>query len=131
MSIANHWTDEKVERVVGRILQVGVLASALVVLTGGVLYLVEHVGMPASHHQFHGEPEELRTLHGIAGAAARLDSRGLIQFGVLLLILTPIVRVAFTVLVFVVQRDYVFVAVTLLVLGILLFSLLGARLLPG
>ena len=67
----------------------------------------------------------------IAREAARFGGRGLIQFGLLLLILTPISRVAFTVLVFLVQRDYAFVAITLTVLGLLLFSLLGAQWLPG
>ena len=55
----------------------------------------------------------------------------MIQFGLVLLIFTPICRVALTAAIFLVQRDYVFLAIALFVLGVLLFGLLGARLLPG
>ena len=61
---------------------------------------------------FAARPKRLRNLLEIGHEAVRLDSRGMIQFGILLLILTPVARVAFTALVFLVQRDYVFVAVT-------------------
>ncbi len=57
--------------------------------------------------------------------AVELHPRAVMQLGVLLLILTPVVRVAFTVLVFLAQRDVKFVAVTVFVLAVLLLSLLG------
>lgn len=57
-----------------------------------------------------------------------LHSRGIIQFGVLLLIATPIIRVTFSVLAFARQRDRVYVVVTLIVLVVLLYSLTGGGL---
>jgi uncharacterized membrane protein len=125
------FTDRQAEQLVGRILQIGVLVSALVVSAGGVLYLVENARKPAGHQEFRGEPPGLCNLGEIPGEAFHLHARGVIQFGILLLILTPMARVAFTALVFVAQRDYTFVAITMFVLAVLLFSLLGARLLPG
>jgi uncharacterized membrane protein len=124
-------TDRQAEQLVGRILQIGVLLSALVVLAGGLLYLSQNAQKTAGHHRFHVESERLRNVPEIGRDAVRLDSRAVMQLGVLLLILTPVARVAFTVLVFLVERDYTFVAVTLFVLAMLLFSLLGARFLPG
>jgi uncharacterized membrane protein len=53
-----------------------------------------------------------------------LDSRGIIQLGLLLLVLTPVVRVAFSVAAFAIQRDRLYVSVTLIVLGVLLYNLL-------
>ena len=126
-----NWTDQQAEQLVGRILQIGVIVSALVVLTGGVLFVAQNAYEPAGHHEFRGEPEPLRNLLEIPREAARLNARGIIQFGILLLILTPVARVAFTALVFLARRDYVFVAVTTFVLVLLLFSLLGPGLLPG
>ncbi len=125
------FTDRQAEQFVGRILQIGVIASALVVSAGGVLYLTERAGEPAGHQEFRGEPPGLCNLWEIPGEAFHLHARGVIQFGILLLILTPMARVAFTTLVFFAQRDYTFVAITMFVLAVLLFSLLGARLLPG
>jgi uncharacterized membrane protein len=74
---------------------------------------------------FQGEPEELRTVPGIIHEALALHGRGLIQFGLLILIATPIARVAFSVVAFLYQRDWIYVAVTVVVLGLLVYSLLG------
>ena len=57
--------------------------------------------------------------------ASSFSGRGIIQFGLLLLIATPVMRVAFTVISFMIQRDRVYVGVTLIVLAVLLFSLTG------
>ena len=46
----------------------------------------------------------------------------------ILLILTPVARVAFSVYAFGLQRDWVYVVITLIVLGVLVFSLAGGRL---
>ncbi len=124
-------TDRQAEQLVGRILQIGVLLSALVVSAGGILYLTQNAGKPAGHHEFHREPERLRNPVEVVQEAMELHPRAVMQLGVLLLILTPVVRVAFTVLVFLAQRDVKFVAVTVFVLAVLLLSLLGARWLPG
>ena len=48
-----------------------------------------------------------------------------ISLGLLLLIATPIMRVAASVLLFLAQRDYRYVAITLFVLAVLLISLRG------
>jgi uncharacterized membrane protein len=124
------WTDEQVEQLVGRLLQVGVTISAVVVLAGGILYLVEHGRSPADHRVFRSEPTDLRSLWGIGADAGDLRSRGLIQLGLVLLIATPVARVALTVFAFLRQRDFIFVGVTLLVLTILLYSLFSGYLQP-
>ncbi len=101
------------------------------VAAGAILYLTQNAGKPAGHHEFHREPERLRNPVEVVQEAMELHPRAVMQLGVLLLILTPVVRVAFTVLVFLAQRDVKFVAVTVFVLAVLLLSLLGARWLPG
>jgi hypothetical protein len=58
----------------------------------------------------------------------RLGGRGLTQFGLLLLIATPVARVAFSVAGFFRERDYVYVGLTLVVLAVLLHSLFCAEL---
>ena len=61
-------------------------------------------------------------------SALSLSSGGIIQAGLLLLIATPVARVVFSVFAFALQRDRTYVFVTLIVLGILLYSLMGGRL---
>jgi uncharacterized membrane protein len=120
-------TDHAVEQFVGRLLQIGVGLSALVVLAGGVLLLARHGGELSSFSEFHGEPEAIRTLYGIVQGVLALDSRSIIQFGLLMLIVTPILRVAFTWVAFVVQRDRVYIVITTIVLVLLLYGLLSGR----
>jgi uncharacterized membrane protein len=122
------WTDQQVEQIIGNLLRYGVLTAALVTLAGGVLYLVQHGGETADHRLFKGEPADLRSLSGIVADAVRFRSRGLIQFGLLLLIATPVARVIFSVFAFLRQRDYLYVVVTLVVLTVLLLSLFSPEL---
>jgi uncharacterized membrane protein len=113
----------RMERMISLLLRVGVVAASALVLAGGLHYLHQYGGGVPHYGVFQGEPASLRTLGGILGAAAHLDSRALIQFGLLLLILTPVARVVFSVAAFALQRDRLYVCVTLLVLAVLLYNL--------
>lgn len=118
------WTDHQTEMVIGDLLRVGVFASAFVVLIGGMLYLFQFGALPPHHQIFKGEPKDLRSLPGIVREAFSGNSRGIIQFGLLLLIATPVVRVIFSVYAFAHERDRLYVGMTLLVLAILSYSLI-------
>lgn len=120
-------SKRRLDEIVGLLLRTGVLIAAFFVLTGGVLYLMRRNGPIPNYHVFHGEPEELRSVSGVVHAALALRGEGLIQFGLLILIATPIARVAFSLFAFLYQKDWVYVAVTLVVLGLLLYSLLGSH----
>ncbi len=122
------WTDEQMEQVVGTLLRSGVVVAALVVLVGGVLYLIRFGSTLPNYALFRGEPADLRSVSGIIRDVLSLHTRGLIQLGLLLLIATPVVRVAFSILAFALQRDRTYVVVTLLVLGVLIYSLAGGSL---
>ncbi len=112
------------ERVISLLLRIGVIGASALVLAGGILYLVQHGNVVPHYQTFQGEPSYLRTPSGVLISAARLDSRGIIQLGLLLLVLTPVARVAFSVAAFALQRDRLYVCVTLFVLGVLLYNLL-------
>ena len=120
------WTDRRVENIVGALLRVGVIVSALVVLAGGIVFLTRHGFEPANYRVFRGEPSELRRLHGIVHAAFAGRGRAIIQLGLLLLIATPIARVAFSMFGFAEEKDRMYVAFTGIVLVILLYSLMGS-----
>jgi uncharacterized membrane protein len=117
------WTDKYVEELIGRLLQVGVTIAAAVVLVGGALYLYRHGSSTPQYRAFVGEPAELRSLPAILHQALAGQARAIIQLGMLLLILTPLARVAFSVAAFAMQRDRLYVMVTLIVFAILLYSL--------
>ena len=119
--LSDAWIDE----IIGNLLRVGVIVSSLIVVIGGALYLSRHGTEAPNYHIFRGEPSELRSILGIMKEASSFSGRGTIQFGLLLLIATPVMRVVFTVISFMILRDRVYVGVTLIVLAVLLFSLAG------
>ena len=119
-------TEKQMDEIIGQMLRTGVMLSAVFVLAGGVVYLARHQTPVTDYRVFQGEPEELRTVSGIFHEALSLRGRGLIQLGLLILIATPIARVAFSAGVFLYQRDWTYVVVTLIVLGLLIYSLFGA-----
>ena len=121
-------TDQQVDQSLGNLLRAGVVLAAVTVLGGGVLYLARHGTEPTDYRVFQGEPADLCSPIGIVADALALQGRGLIQLGLLLLIATPVARVAFSVFAFARQRDAIYVAATLTVLALLLYSLFSAHL---
>jgi uncharacterized membrane protein len=126
MLVKQNWTDRSIEEIVGTLLRIGVSLSAFVVSFGAVIYLARHGRSPADYRVFRGEPSDLKSLSGIVHDAYGLHGRGIIQFGLLLLIATPVVRVAFSIWGFAAEEDRLYMVFTGIVLVILLYSLLGS-----
>ncbi|ADH64965.1 protein of unknown function DUF1634 [Allomeiothermus silvanus DSM 9946] len=116
-------TDRKMEILLGNLLRLGVLVAGAVVLGGGLLELISHGSQGVDYSVFRGEPASLRSLTSVLQGAVATKPKHLIQIGLLLLVLTPVLRVALSVLLFAQQRDGTFVGITLWVLGVLLYSL--------
>ena len=120
-------TIEKIDVIVGNLLRAGVALSGAIVLAGGLVYLVRHGAEAPGYHVFRGEPADLRTLAGIFRDAIALRGRGIIQFGLLLLIATPVARVAYLVYAFARQGDRLYAAIALIVLVLLAYGLSGGQ----
>ena len=120
------WRDRRMEVILGNLLRSGVMFSALVVVWGACIYLSRHWREAADYKIFRGEPSDFRTIPGMIESARGGHGRGWIQIGLLLLIATPIARVAFSIVGFSIERDRLYVAFTVVVLAILLYSLLGS-----
>ena len=103
------------------------LVSVLATSSGaaGAVYLFKFGHALPNYHTFRPVQPGLRSAHGILRSALSFDIRGMIQLGILLLIAIPIVRVAIFALTFIARRDRLYDVVTLLVFGILAFSLFG------
>jgi uncharacterized membrane protein len=117
--------DQKVERIIGVLLQTGVLLSILVALIGMTLYLGRAGRQVADFQVFRGEPFDFRGASAIVAAALAGRREAVIQLGVVILIATPIARVLLSLVAFALQRDRTYVVVTLIVLVVLLSGLFG------
>lgn len=126
MASERSWTDKRMEVIIGNLLRAGVLLSALIVLFGAVIYLVRHGLSAPDYRVFRGEPSDLRSVGGILRDALALRGRGVIQLGLLVLIATPVARVAFSIFGFAEEKDRLYVAVASMVLLILAYSLIGS-----
>lgn len=118
-------SDRAIERMVSVVLRTGVILAAVVVLAGGIDELVLHGDQIANYGTFHGVPAIDRKLSGIIHGVIDLRARSIIQVGILLLIATPIARVAFSLIGFALERDGKYVAITSIVLAVLLYSLIS------
>jgi uncharacterized membrane protein len=119
----SRWDDDAIERLLARLLQAGVLLSTVLVVAGGIVFLLHHGTSTPQYIHFAGEPAELSNVRGIVHSASRGDGRGLIQLGLLVLIATPVLRVAGSLLAFVALKDRTYVVLTSVVLLLLASSL--------
>ena len=118
--------DRDIEKIVGKLLRFGVITASLIVLSGGILFLIQYgTGIRPDYHIFKGEESSYITFGGIFMGVFTLKPMAIIQFGVLLLIITPIMRIVFSLFAFIQEKDKLYVVITLIVLAIILGSTFG------
>ena len=112
---------------ISHVLRSGVVLAAVVILIGLMVFVAvgPPSGGPMSVHQLVHSSETSVRPGGVFHGAIRGDSIALIQVGVLALILTPITRVAMSIVLFSSERDGVFVLITSIVLAFLVLGLIG------
>jgi len=109
---------------ISHVLRLGVGVAALIILTGLCIHLATGPHF-ASVSDLVRHSQNSVTMHGILKGVARADAASLIQLGLIVLILTPVSRVAMSVLLFGLERDTVFVLITSVVLTILVLGIAG------
>jgi uncharacterized membrane protein YfcA/uncharacterized membrane protein len=110
--------------IIGWVLQGGVILSAVVIMLGLLLLPTQPGGV--SVQRLLNFPE---TLAQVGQGLLILRPQAVIALGLLLLIATPVTRVAVSIFTFAFERDRQYVVITCIVLAILLFSMffLGAH----
>lgn len=114
--------DRRMEVIMGRLLQCGVLLASFVMLAGGLLYTRAHHGETPNYRVFSSEPQNLRHIGGIISGIKVADPAAFIQLAVLLLIATPVARVLFALIAFAIERDKLYIVVSAVVLAVLLYG---------
>lgn len=118
--------DYDIQQFIGKQLRFGVVLSCCIAVLGGVYYLLVHGAepMPAYNH-FVSEPSSFTTLQGIFSGVVAGNAYDIIQLGVVVLLATPILRVFFSLIAFAIEKDHMYVVITAIVLGVILFSMIS------
>lgn len=117
------WTEEEIDRRMGRLLKAGVFIAAGVMLAGGIVYLFVEHQPPPDYTEFHSDAAVLGSISHIFRAALRGDAAAIIQIGTLLMIATPVARVAFAAYAYLRSHDRMYVVISSIVLVLLLYGI--------
>ena len=112
---------------IGNTLRIGVFAACIIALLGGIYYLATTSGHPVPDYTtFHKGAVSYTTFEGIVRGAFSLSATEWIQLGVVVLMLTPIMRVVLSLVDCSIQRDWLYVGITAIVLVVIIVnSLVG------
>ena len=103
------------ERAITLVLRYGALISTLIMAVGSVLAAIRGIGLVATSHSIHPGVLLSNVLH--------FDPLAITEFGILLLLFTPIVRIVVALLGFAMERDWKYTLISLGVLAIVLLSI--------
>ena len=119
--------SEHVESLISFTLRTGVFLSITVVFLGLVFTFVHHPAYVSSRIELgaliNPHEEFTNSFSGVIRGVMAQQGKAIVMLGILLLIATPVVRVAISVILFAVQRDRIFVVITATVFVVLLVSL--------
>ena len=125
-------TSEKtdIQLLIARTLRWGVGIACALAVVGGAMYLWQHGGEPMKDYtHFPADAESSRTayttLEGIFSGVMGLTAVGWIQLGMVVLLLTPMMRVALSLVDFVKERDWLYAFITAVVLAVIIVNSIG------
>jgi uncharacterized membrane protein len=119
--------DKDMQVIIGWILRAGVTISMTVVFIGGVLFLYRHGHSIPDYREFKKVPYFIHNTSGIIEGVLNLKGQAIIQLGILLLIATPVARVVFSAIGFILEKDRLYTLITFIVLLIILVSMLTGQ----
>lgn len=118
------------ELLIGKLLRYGVILACSISVFGGIIYLFQHSGETNARYMASTiSTDSFIKQHGFSNLGdifdglARFDGAAIILLGVCVLIATPIIRVLFSAFAFLVEKDYLYVTITLIVLVIILANM--------
>ena len=119
--------DKDIQTIIGWILRIGVAVSMSLVFVGGIIFIYRHGHSIPAYKPFKGVPLFIHDIHGILNGVMSFKGQAIIQLGITLLIATPIIRVAFSAVGFLLEKDYLYTFITLIVSLIILASMISGH----
>ncbi|AMR31666.1 hypothetical protein A0256_09645 [Mucilaginibacter sp. PAMC 26640] len=125
--ISKHFfADQDIEQFIGLQLRYGVVTASLIVLFGGLIYLAQSGQMPLpAYHHFIGVSGGYTSFGQIITGVKNMQAKGVIELGVVVLIATPILRIFFSLIGFIMEKDKMYIVITTIVLTVMMLSIFG------
>lgn len=117
--------DKDIQVILGTLLRAGVIISMSIVLLGGAIFLIHNKGAITDYKVFKPELNKFSSIAGIFKGVLTFQGDAIVQFGILMLIFTPIARIVFAIFSFLIERDYLYVLIGIIILTIITISLNG------
>ena len=121
----------RVELLISVLLRTGVITSLSVVILGMIISFARHNDYFRSPDSFtqltRSDATFPHTIPAVLSGVRQLRGQALVMLGLLLLIATPVMRVAVSIVAFMYERDLTYVIITSMVLLLLLLSFVLGR----
>lgn len=117
------FTDQELNQSVGNLLRFGVLSAVVVSILGFCKLIVEGFSIPDNYESLSLPSENIWKTFWTS--LLHLEAVGIIQLGVLILILTPLLRIVFALIGYFKEKDYTYVIISFLVLAIMFISFIS------
>lgn len=117
--------DKDIQVILGTLLRAGVIISMTIVLIGGIIFLIHQKGVITDYKVFKPELAGFSSISAIFKGLLTFHGDAIVQFGILMLIFTPVARIVFAIFSFLIEKDYLYVLIGLIILSIITISLNG------
>lgn len=117
------FTDSDLQSIIGNVLRYGVLLALVTSLIGGVVLFMTQPDKKIDFSTFNEKDENIfivfqRLFEGLQHG----DGESIIFLGIILLFLTPAIRLILSLFSFFLEKDWLYIFITLIVISIIVFS---------
>jgi len=116
--------EKDFQKIVGNLLRYGVWISLSVAFIGGIVYLLHHGNDIENYSVFKENDQNIfEVITAVYNGVIQGGGESIIFFGIVLLFLTPVFRVLLSLFSFLLEKDYLYVIITTIVIGIIIMSI--------
>lgn len=114
------FSDQDLQKGISGVLRYSVLTVLIIGSIGGLLYLIQHGHETVDYSVFtEKDTSVMEVVRQIGAGIKALDAAAIIFLAVLILFLTPLVRLLLSLVSFILEKDVMYVIITLIVLAII------------
>jgi len=112
------------QQLIGNLLRYGVWISLSIAFLGGIVYLSNHGTETVNYAQFlENDRSIFQVVASVLEGVKIGQGESLIFLGIVMLFLTPVLRVVLSLFSFLLEKDYLYVVITLIVIAIIGMSI--------